>query len=1405
MARQPDITMIKEHDRSRERALTMSETDNSQSKGDTYGADGRGAGGTDANGTDGSGIDGGGKLLRRILIGVVGVLVVVIAAPFIYLQQAGGLTGIIEAQLARQLARNNEALSLTLGDTGVEVRLPAMHLTVTASDVTVAGADASLTIPEASAVFTPTGLLAQRPFELVFSDLQLDLTVDPSARNIEGSPGMALLAGLAAGGASGGASGDTKSLTNQRLRINRAVLNLRHVDDAVAPIDLVNINAVGSFDQGTLLNGMVSAERMANAAPAGRLEAAVLGDPLGGTFSLDVAADNLLLDGVTAYAPLSAEMLPFSGNISGRMNAAIRDSAIAVFDLDAAATGGTLALPQPFRAIDYKTASVISTYHRDGGTLTVAQSEIVLNDGRVLSVQGNIADIDGPAPVITGRIDGNDLSLDSFYADWPDMMAPQAKAMLQERFSGGQLSDLGISIAAEFDRTARRLNIVTLDLKTALSAVGVDIGAAQYERLQGTGDGTLSLRVGAGGVIEELSVAMGASNAMLTLAGRDAPLLVGRVQASGALQNNGLAIEEVSVNLANGGAMSVSGVLGLGPSWTLAGGSLSLSANNMDARDFHAIWPDWAVSRTRNWVGRKIRSGRVEDVRLDLVSQRDENRLKVRQIDGSITVRDVEMALGGGVPVMTGIDGRMTIADNKAEIILTEGDVSGLGLETAKVTIVPVIGGKPPRAVAELNLNGDMGDGIALATSMRMIKPGNGGYDATTLRASGQTIFDVVTRFPVRPRLKPQEIDFEAQARVTGGVFENLPFGADARDAAATIIASRGVLSVAGSGLLFGLPSDFRYDSRRDGNGDGGAAKLTLATLGPLDRLRDLAGNLGIVDIGGVYLADIDMRGTAELALDAAFPTGQTLQPGDIDVGIEMVVSNGEFGNMPVVGQVKNAELVANFDATGASVSGSADLLGVASNLLVTFDDDSERVSMRVSAQKSAALAEMMSARAGIDINGTLAGSIELNSDMQFGNVLIDVGVDFSDAGASVPTIGWAKLPGEPGTAAMTLELDEGRLRRINDITVTSGSLSARGEVQFNAPEDGPLKISGATFRDLVWPGNDIQQLTVSTAENGDWRIAGNAKLIDLVPLRRNRGLGEGRAISFEFLADRIIAGDGIVLSGQIIGSKRSNGGGKARFLGDLFNKTKPLITEAQVDIQFGENADLMDGAGLVGGAETSIRYVDNKDSPAELVMTSDNGGSTLKGLGVTDTIRSGDLVLKTRFLDGYANFDTKIRITNFRVVEAPRAVRAFSVLGPAGLIGLLEGEGTYFGWGEALIENRGPQVRLKQVAGQGQAVSVTFVGEYDRETRTVDVSGNLVPASFLSNIIGVIPLVGQILTGVDKAGLFVTQFSLKGDIDDPDSSVTPASVIPGVLRDILSPSWLEREGERILGPSIDE
>ena len=44
----------------------------------------------------------------------------------------------------------------------------------------------------------------------------------------------------------------------------------------------------------------------------------------------------------------------------------------------------------------------------------------------------------------------------------------------------------------------------------------------------------------------------------------------------------------------------------------------------------------------------------------------------------------------------------------------------------------------------------------------------------------------------------------------------------------------------------------------------------------------------------------------------------------------------------------------------------------------------------------------------------------------------------------------------------------------------------------------------------------------------------------------------------------------------------------------------------------------------------------------------------------------------------------------------------------------------------------------------------------------------------------------------------------MTGNIDDPDSSVTAASIVPGVLRDLFSPAWIRREGDRILGPDAN-
>ena len=115
-----------------------------------------------------------------------------------------------------------------------------------------------------------------------------------------------------------------------------------------------------------------------------------------------------------------------------------------------------------------------------------------------------------------------------------------------------------------------------------------------------------------------------------------------------------------------------------------------------------------------------------------------------------------------------------------------------------------------------------------------------------------------------------------------------------------------------------------------------------------------------------------------------------------------------------------------------------------------------------------------------------------------------------------------------------------------------------------------------------------------------------------------------------------------------------------------------------------------------------------------------------------------------------------------------------------------------------AELETRGAVVNIKSLKASGDAVAVSMLGVYDRSTKQVDVSGNLVPASQLNNLVGKLPIIGNVLTGVDKSGIFTTQFQVTGDSDDLKTSINAASMAPGVLRDLLSPDWLRKEGNRL-------
>jgi hypothetical protein len=1330
------------------------------------------------------------RVLRLVLLSLLIAVLALVATPFIYVSNAGGLAGLMQTELSRRLG----GAQVVVGDASVEFQLPSFQLTVRADNVDLALEGGSLTVPRSSVVLTPRALLTWAPSDIVLGGLDLDLTLDPESWHK--SP-LGVVAATIAAPAS---AGEDDTLPGRQITIASASLTLRDPAGQARPVRFENVESeFAAAADGTFV-GLIKGDRFEGGVPAGNLSVSAIGDLTQKDFRVDVTMDELATSGLATMSPFLPTVLADAGRMSGSASLSITSGVLDAADMDIVAVEGSLDLADVgFPELAYDTGSVVITYNHKDGALSLAQGELALTDGRRIALSGDFRDLRTDLPQLALRFRGNRWPIERIYEDWPERVAPEFRAALMQRASGGRLENFELEVSGGFQRSEATLQIVQLDLKSAVRGVLVDVGAQQYEKLTGIADGAVALRLGARGVVEALVLSVGVSDGSLKIVGHDAALPLSRAQVSATLQGNQLLLEDVSLVLADGGSIGVGGALSLSNGWGISGTDLKIVANAMDIGRFHAIWPEWLVSKTRSWVGQKMLQGRVEDIRLEVASGFTDGRPQITRLEGTVTMRDAHLQLSPKLPVFTNIDGRLTIADNRGEIILTEGQVEGLKLATGKVEIAPVVGGNPAMGRTDLRLAGDVGEVIRVASRLGFA---GSGMKLNDIEAIGKSELTLRTSFPVRRKLTPQDIQFDVEGTVSDATFVNLPQGAEAREAQLSFAADRSQFLIRGDATLFGLPSKVAY--QRGGAAGKGWATLDVSTIdSSLAQLKQAALAIGYGG-EGIDLAALTMSGRANVELRARFPTGRTPQRSDVEIETDIIVQDGNFDGLPLVGTARDADLVMHLSSAKTEISGSATLFGAPVDFVVTDDRDRDLLQVKADAPNAAGIATLASRLSGLQIGGALGGHIELATGRDRADFEVELALDLAEASIDVPALAWVKLPAEAGRVTTRLILRDGRLVSIEDIDLIAGSLEAVGRIDFGQRDDGSYGLAKAVFERLTWPGNDITTMTLSRDGGENWVIEAEAAQIDLVPLRRNRGIGEGRPVSFDILADQIFVGDGIALSGHLSGNKTGGGGGKAAFSGNLtYNKT-PLINESELQLSYGKGGDFVNGVGVIGGAETTLTYTALDGKIPELTLASENGGGTLKGLRVTDAIRSGEMFLETRFIDGYENFDTTIRITNFSVVEAPAAIRAFSVLAPIGLYNLVEGEGTGFGWGEAVIEKRGSEVILRQVTGRGQAVSVAFVGKYDRSTRIMDVSGNLVPASFLSQIVGVIPLVGEILTGVDKSGLFVTQFSLEGDVDDPDASVTPASIVPGVLRDLFSPSWIRREGDRILGPQTD-
>ena len=151
----------------------------------------------------------------------------------------------------------------------------------------------------------------------------------------------------------------------------------------------------------------------------------------------------------------------------------------------------------------------------------------------------------------------------------------------------------------------------------------------------------------------------------------------------------------------------------------------------------------------------------------------------------------------------------------------------------------------------------------------------------------------------------------------------------------------------------------------------------------------------------------------------------------------------------------------------------------------------------------------------------------------------------------------------------------------------------------------------------------------------------------------------------------------------------------------------------------------------------------------------------------------SGGKLFYTSLIDG-SKSNSKLKIENFKVINAPGVIKLLSLADLGGLVDLAEGEGLSFDLLEIKMEKDEKLLQLNEILALGPSMSVLIEG-YQDNTGLTSLKGTLVPAKTLNKMISKIPVIGDIVIPKEVGeGLFGISFKMKGPKGNIKTTINP-------------------------------
>ncbi|VBB69693.1 Large exoproteins involved in heme utilization or adhesion [invertebrate metagenome] len=370
-------------------------------------------------------------------------------------------------------------------------------------------------------------------------------------------------------------------------------------------------------------------------------------------------------------------------------------------------------------------------------------------------------------------------------------------------------------------------------------------------------------------------------------------------------------------------------------------------------------------------------------------------------------------------------------------------------------------------------------------------------------------------------------------------------------------------------------------------------------------------------------------------------------------------------------------------------------------------------------------------------------------------------------------SLGWHKLPGQPGRATVTIRFTPATMYEIPRFTVEAHGATLGGRVAFTLAG----RLERLIFEHLQLGRTELTGALVPVSTSG-LLLSLTGPAFDLEPLLHTAPKHLKRTSQAHENEDKeedctVVPDLAVELTvARLWGSRQ----------GCLTTATLTARREGGL-WRYGSVE------GIIGAQSTvrvSLASIHDALSPTRVMTaTSEDAGAVLQMFHLFNNMIGGRMRVNAILEKAETRGTTQV--DDYRLVNAPLLARLLTMAALTGILESLTGDGLRFTSLDLAFIRHNSVLSLAHFRTSGPSLGLTATGQLFLENRQLEMYGTIVPIYFVNSLFGNVPFLGEKITGEKGSGLFAATYTITGAFADPAMTVNPlAAVIPSFLRNLF-------------------